>query len=384
MSCAFGTFIAPSATPRYASSASARAASAAMNSSYARTPTACDRLSDVGPVPPVYLSDSRHKVPWPAVGIATHACACASSSFVKPVRSFPNKTATLPRRASSTSIRAAVRAVTNGTFPRGRAVVAMTNVQSARASMCVSCLDASARSQSAAHAKRYASAQSGGGGIGGVSRAFSAIRDSPRSPRSSFVSVGRRASGMSSPSPSPSGPSAAPEFTPPRAFAPSGAAEPETPSAENAVASESPARSSTNGPGLTSRRSYTPKFCMTRATAPQFWGPCGAQSTKHTSPSAACESKTSSFQGGATRRGEDGAVSEEAPREPRARRCLLAPPPPPGNDVGRAETPRVPVDASARVVPRRGATRARANSELVNRSAMSPTPDADTKCRRDR
>ena len=142
---------------------------------------------------------------------------------------------------------------------------------------------------------------------------------------------------------------------------------------------ESPARSSTNGPGLTSRRSYTPKFCMTRATAPQFWGPCGAQSTKHTSPSAACESRTSSFQGGATRRGEDGAVSEEAPREPRARRCLLAPPPPPGNDAGRAETPRVPVDASARAGPRRGATRARANSELVNRSAMSASSGAGSR-----
>jgi hypothetical protein len=122
---------------------------------------------------------------------------------------------------------------------------------------------------------------------------------------------------------------------------------------------------------------------MTRATAPQFWGPCGAHSTKHTSPSAACESKTSSFQGGATKRGEDAAVSEEAPREPRARTCLLAgePPPPPGVDAGRAETPRVrvalgPTDASARVASRRGATRARANSELVNRSAIAASPGA--------
>eukprot|EP00982_Pelagococcus_subviridis_P005672 29778-Pelagococcus_subviridis.AAC.4 len=98
--------------------------SAARNISYAITPTACERFKLVGPVPPVYLSDFRHRDPCPAVGIATAACAVPSSSFVSPVRSFPNSTATLPRFASAARSFAAFRAVTRGTFSRGRAVVA--------------------------------------------------------------------------------------------------------------------------------------------------------------------------------------------------------------------------------------------------------------------
>ena len=58
---------------------------------------------------PVTSSDFLHSWPWPAVGMATHACACANSSFVNPVRSFPNSTATFPRLASSANIFAATR-----------------------------------------------------------------------------------------------------------------------------------------------------------------------------------------------------------------------------------------------------------------------------------
>ena len=70
---------APASAP-WAPSASCAAdstatSSAAMNISYANTPTAWERLRLVGPVPPVYLSDFLHSWPWPAVGMATHACA---------------------------------------------------------------------------------------------------------------------------------------------------------------------------------------------------------------------------------------------------------------------------------------------------------------------
>ena len=74
--------------------------------SYAHTPTACDRLRDVGPTPPVYrlvfffvffsLLPDASGTSNPAVGIITPTFANASSSFVKPVASFPNRIATLP------------------------------------------------------------------------------------------------------------------------------------------------------------------------------------------------------------------------------------------------------------------------------------------------
>mmetsp|Transcript_7328 Transcript_7328/g.27544 ORF Transcript_7328/g.27544 Transcript_7328/m.27544 type:complete len:205 (-) Transcript_7328:766-1380(-) len=167
ISCDAGMFICPDATPllgkdrdededalfssveRFFSSSSplfplsplfsfTTSASAAMNSSYANTPTACERFKEVGPEAPVYFRDLRQSRACPAVGIATHACACAISSFVSPVRSFPKSTATFPRFDSLINICAATRAVTNGTFPLGLAVVAMTKVQSESASKCVS------------------------------------------------------------------------------------------------------------------------------------------------------------------------------------------------------------------------------------------------------
>ena len=205
-----------------------------MNISYASTPTACDRFRLVGPVPPVYLRLRLHSVPCPAVGMATHACACASSSLVRPVRSLPKSTATLPRLASRASISAATLAVTSGTFPRGLAVVAMTNVQSEIASSAVSHRLDSARSQSAAHAKRYASSQSGSGDVGSSSAGSPSTASSGR--------VGRSAGGSSEPSPS--GPSVAPLLTPPELLAPSAG-----------VASSRVPPARTNGPGSVMRRS---------------------------------------------------------------------------------------------------------------------------------
>ena len=241
MSCEAGRSMRPALTPLGADSPSpgtdpgtvSRAASAAMNISYASTPTACDRFRLVGPVPPVYLRLRLHSVPCPAVGMATHACACASSSLVRPVRSLPKSTATLPRLASRASISAATLAVTSGTFPRGLAVVAMTNVQSAMASSAVSHRLDSARSQSAAHAKRYASSQSGSGDVGSTT-GFPSTASSGR--------VGRSAGGSSEPSPS--GPSVAPLLTPPELLAPSAG-----------VTSSRVPPARTNGPGSVMRRS---------------------------------------------------------------------------------------------------------------------------------
>lgn len=66
-----------------------------------------------------------------------------------------------PGHLALANISAATRAVTSGMLPRGRAVVAMTKVQSSSASKVVSHRLASARSQSAAQEKRYASSHSG-------------------------------------------------------------------------------------------------------------------------------------------------------------------------------------------------------------------------------
>ena len=75
----------------------------AWNSSYATTPTAMDRLRLVAPLAPVYLflrddADAGDDAAGDAaadVAIMTPRFARASSSFVNPVASLPNTTATL-------------------------------------------------------------------------------------------------------------------------------------------------------------------------------------------------------------------------------------------------------------------------------------------------
>ena len=73
----------------------------AWNSSYATTPTAMDRLRLVEPLAPVYLFLGDDALPLPDdalpddVAIMTPRFARASSSFVNPVASLPNTTATL-------------------------------------------------------------------------------------------------------------------------------------------------------------------------------------------------------------------------------------------------------------------------------------------------
>ena len=83
----------------------------ASNSSYASTPTAMDRLSEVGPFAPVYrlrLFAALTDALLPAVAIITPRFARLSSSFVKPVASLPKTTATFsPRDACSLSAAAA-------------------------------------------------------------------------------------------------------------------------------------------------------------------------------------------------------------------------------------------------------------------------------------
>mmetsp|Transcript_4049 Transcript_4049/g.15618 ORF Transcript_4049/g.15618 Transcript_4049/m.15618 type:complete len:289 (+) Transcript_4049:257-1123(+) len=133
----------------------------AMNISYANMPTACDKFKLVGPVPPVYFKLLRQILPAPAVGMATAACAQLNSSFVNPVRSFPNSTATFPRFASSRTLSAASLAVISGVPLLGLAVVANTNEHPRSASSASSHRSASANNQSAAHAYRIASSQSG-------------------------------------------------------------------------------------------------------------------------------------------------------------------------------------------------------------------------------
>mmetsp|Transcript_1983 Transcript_1983/g.6470 ORF Transcript_1983/g.6470 Transcript_1983/m.6470 type:complete len:333 (-) Transcript_1983:46-1044(-) len=228
----------------------------AINISYPIIPTACDRFKLVGPVPPVYFKLLRHNFPAPAVGMATAACAHARSSFVSPVRSLPNKIATFPRLASSATRSAASRAVINGVPLRGRAVVANTKVQSFSASSLVLHRSASRNNQSAAHAYRMLSSESG------VSCAAS--------PRISLARSG------AVPSPS---------------------------DASSSVCRPSPAPvaaagfCNTNGPTSTSLRSYTPKFCMLRAHAPTFAGPWGFTRTKRTFASPGRSFWTSSTHG---------------------------------------------------------------------------------------
>ena len=135
-------------------------------SSYARTPTACERLRLVGPAPPVYFCFERLRAlarisSWPAVGIITPRFARRSSSLVRPVASLPNTTATRPRFAASATRDAASRASTTGRFSRGRAVVAATKTTSSRASSAVAQRLASRRSQSAWTAKARASSARG-------------------------------------------------------------------------------------------------------------------------------------------------------------------------------------------------------------------------------
>ena len=66
----------------------------AWNSSYATTPTAMDRLRLVAPLAPVYLLRDDADA-GDDVAIMTPRFARASSSFVNPVASLPNTTATL-------------------------------------------------------------------------------------------------------------------------------------------------------------------------------------------------------------------------------------------------------------------------------------------------
>ena len=61
------------------------------------------------------------------------------------------------------------------------------------------------------------------------------------------------------------------------------------------------------------RRSVTPKFCMTRAMPPMFWGPCGRQRTKHTLSRGVASSRSSSCPSPAT-------ASASGARAPKRRR----------------------------------------------------------------
>ena len=112
--------------------------------------------------------------------MATAACAQLNSSFVNPVRSFPNSTATFPRFASSRTLSAASLAVISGVPLLGLAVVANTNEHPRSASSASSHRSASANNQSAAHAYRIASSLSG------------VVRASP--PRTSLARSGARPS----------------------------------------------------------------------------------------------------------------------------------------------------------------------------------------------
>ena len=105
------------------------------------------RFSDVAvcdpstPAPPEYLfRRAIADVPTVAeVGMETPNSASSSSSFVKPVRSFPKRIAHLPPRAISSRIFShAAPSVNSGKFSRGRAVVATTSDASATASSTLS------------------------------------------------------------------------------------------------------------------------------------------------------------------------------------------------------------------------------------------------------
>ena len=220
--------------------------------SYAHTPTACDRFRDVGPTPPVYrlvfflfflVTPDASGTSNPAVGIITPTFANASSSFVKPVASFPNRIATLPSfvkaeiekdedeeedasfASTFASTRHASRMETIGKFSRGRAVVAATKTQSATARAAVSNLPAFSKRPDACTAMIRASSASGA-----VDRS-----------RVEYVA-------LSEPS--------------------------------SIVASKGGA--SAPGSGATMRRSVMPKLFITRAMPPTFAGPWGRHSTKHT------------------------------------------------------------------------------------------------------
>ena len=103
----------PSGAPRASrfllesSSAASNISSAAMNVSYGRIPTACERFRLVGPVPPVCPAPPAQARPGQARRRDRHRASFRLRHLLvraRPVRSFPNNTATFPRLTSSASI----------------------------------------------------------------------------------------------------------------------------------------------------------------------------------------------------------------------------------------------------------------------------------------